>query len=106
LKGIASPRGPDRLPSDCSQSEPLSCSPTGLNARGPSDFSVPTRGFADSSDSSVHLEGRTEHSDEMLPMVFRHSNKIRAFLHKVQTCNLLVRHPRQEKKLFKCRPDV
>jgi hypothetical protein len=74
LAGKAGTGGSDRLPSDCSQSEPQSHLPTGLHARGPSaDFNCDlTRALADSVDlpvPSVHPEGRTEHRDGILPMV-------------------------------------
>jgi hypothetical protein len=59
------------ISSDCSQSEPLSCLPTGLNMRRPSaDFEM-TRSSVDSvdpSDSTVHPEGLTEHRGGIVPM--------------------------------------
>jgi hypothetical protein len=69
LAGKAEAGGSDRFLSDCSQSEPLYCLPTGLNARGPSDCSNLISGSDDSSDSSDHSEGRTEHRDGILLMV-------------------------------------
>jgi hypothetical protein len=74
LAGKAEARGPDRLSSDCSQSEPQSHLPTGLYTRGPFvDFNLDlTRVPADSADlsvPSVHPEGRTEDRDGILPMV-------------------------------------
>jgi hypothetical protein len=59
----------DRLPSDCLQSEPLSCLPTRLLERGLHDVSDSERTFADHPDTSAHSEGRTEHRDGKLPMV-------------------------------------
>jgi hypothetical protein len=68
--GKAEARGSEWLPSDCSQFEPLSCMPTGINGRDPSDLSKLTRGFAGSSDlSTSHVEGWAEHSDWKSPLV-------------------------------------
>jgi hypothetical protein len=67
--GKAEARGSDPLPSDCSQTETLSCLPTSLDLRGPSAVSEMTLVSADLSDSSTCLEARTEHRDGKSPMV-------------------------------------